>query len=65
MLAVARDRLARTLRGDAQPAFSVELTARRDDLSLVVEGFGLDRAGNGPGGSSKTSARQPPVVLTG
>jgi hypothetical protein len=29
MATAARDRLARTLRGDAQTAFSVELTARR------------------------------------
>ena len=41
MLTAARDRLARILRGDAQTAFSVELTARTDDLSLEVEGFGL------------------------
>src|SRR5712691_1872401 len=40
MATAARDRLARTLRGDAQTAFSVELTARTDDLSLDVEGFG-------------------------
>ena len=40
MLTAARDRLARTLRGDEQTAFSVELTARTDDLSLEVEGFG-------------------------
>ena len=40
MATAARDRLARTLRGDAQTAFSVELTARTDDLSLAVEGFG-------------------------
>ena len=39
-MATARDRLARTLRGDAQTAFSVELTARTDDLSLEIEGFG-------------------------
>jgi hypothetical protein len=36
----ARDRLARTLRGDAATAFSVELTAETDDLRLEVEGFG-------------------------
>ena len=41
MTTAARDRLARTLRGDAQAAFSVELTARPDDLTLAVEGFGL------------------------
>ena len=40
MATAARDRLARTLRGDVQTAFSVELTARTDDLSLEVEGFG-------------------------
>jgi hypothetical protein len=40
MATAARDRLARTLRGDAQTAFSVELTAKMDDLSLEVEGFG-------------------------
>src|SRR6266487_361972 len=40
MATAARDRLARTLRGDAQTEFSVELTARTDDLSLEVEGFG-------------------------
>ncbi len=40
MATAARDRLARTLRGDAQTAFSVELTARTGDLSLEVEGFG-------------------------
>jgi predicted 2-oxoglutarate/Fe(II)-dependent dioxygenase YbiX len=40
MVTAARDRLARTLRGDAETAFSVELTAKAGDLSLVVEGFG-------------------------
>jgi predicted 2-oxoglutarate/Fe(II)-dependent dioxygenase YbiX len=40
MATAARDRLARTLRGDAQAAFSVELTARTDELSLEIEGFG-------------------------
>ena len=40
MATAARDRLARTLRGDAQTAFSVELTSRMDDLNLEVEGFG-------------------------
>jgi 2OG-Fe(II) oxygenase superfamily len=40
MATAARDQLARTLRGEAQTAFSVELTARTDDLSLEVEGFG-------------------------
>ena len=40
MATAARDRLARTLRGEAQTAFSVELTAKTDGLSLEVEGFG-------------------------
>ena len=40
MVTAARDQLARTLRGDAETAFSVELTTRTDDLSLTVEGFG-------------------------
>ena len=40
MATAARDRLARTLRGDVQAAFSVELTAKTDDLSLDVEGYG-------------------------
>ena len=40
MATAARDRLGRTLRGDAQAAFSVELTSRTDDLNLDVEGFG-------------------------
>jgi len=40
MARAARDRLARTLRGDTQTAFSVELTARTGDLTLEVEGFG-------------------------
>lgn len=40
MAAAARERLARMLRGDAKAAFSVELTARPDDLGLEVEGFG-------------------------
>jgi hypothetical protein len=40
MATAARDRLARTLRGDAQTAFSVDLAAKADDLNLEVEGFG-------------------------
>jgi predicted 2-oxoglutarate/Fe(II)-dependent dioxygenase YbiX len=40
MARAARDRLARTLRGDTQTAFSVEVRAGTGDLSLVVEGFG-------------------------
>jgi len=43
MVMAARDRLARTLRADAQTAFSVELTASTADLSLQVEGFGQVR----------------------
>ena len=40
MRTAARDRLARTLRGDVRTAFSVELTAATDDLRLEVDGFG-------------------------
>ena len=40
MATAARDRLARTLRGEAKTAFSVEMTAGTDDLNLEVEGFG-------------------------
>jgi hypothetical protein len=40
MATAASGRLARTLRNDAQTAFSVELTAKADDLSLEIEGFG-------------------------
>ena len=40
MVTAARDRLARTLRDDVEAAFSVGFTARMDDLSLAVEGFG-------------------------
>jgi hypothetical protein len=40
MATAARDRLARMLRGDVKSAFSVELTARPDDLFLEVDGFG-------------------------
>lgn len=36
----ARDRLARTLRGEVEPACGVALTASTDDLSLDVEGVG-------------------------
>jgi predicted 2-oxoglutarate/Fe(II)-dependent dioxygenase YbiX len=43
MVTAARDRLARTLRGDAETAFSVDFTASTGDLSLAVEGFGLVR----------------------
>ncbi len=35
MVTAARDRLARTLRGDAESAFSVELTARTGDLTSL------------------------------
>ena len=40
MATAARNRLARTLRDDAQAASSVELTAGLDDLRLKVDGFG-------------------------
>jgi hypothetical protein len=38
MVTAARDRLARTLRGDAETAFSVQFTTPADDLSLAVVG---------------------------
>ena len=40
MVTAARDRLARTLRGDVKSASSVEVTAPADDVSLTVAGFG-------------------------
>jgi predicted 2-oxoglutarate/Fe(II)-dependent dioxygenase YbiX len=40
MVTAARDRLARTLRGDVKSASSVEVTTPADDLSLTVAGFG-------------------------
>jgi predicted 2-oxoglutarate/Fe(II)-dependent dioxygenase YbiX len=43
MATAARDRVGRTLRGEAQAAFSVELTAGTDELRLEVEGFGRVR----------------------
>jgi hypothetical protein len=40
MATAARDRLGRLLLGDATSVFSTEPTARPEDLSLEVEGFG-------------------------
>jgi 2OG-Fe(II) oxygenase superfamily len=40
MATAARDRLAKVLRGDAESAFSTELTARMEALTLDVAGFG-------------------------
>lgn len=40
MASAARDRLGKTLRGDAEPASSTERTVRMDALALDVEGFG-------------------------
>ena len=40
MATAACDRLARTLLSDVQTTYSVELTTRTEDLSLIVEGFG-------------------------
>ncbi len=40
MSTAARKRLAKTLRGDEQTAFSVELTAPAGNLKVDVEGFG-------------------------
>ena len=55
MARAARDRLARTLRGDARTAFSVELTARTGDLSLEVEGFGSVKSPVTPRGPASCS----------
>jgi 2OG-Fe(II) oxygenase superfamily len=40
MSTAARERMARTLRGDERAAFSAELTAAANTLKLNVEGFG-------------------------
>lgn len=40
MASAARDRLGKTLRGDAEPSSSTDLTVRTDALALDVEGFG-------------------------
>jgi hypothetical protein len=40
MTSAARDRLGKTLRGDAEPASSTDLTVRMDALTLDVEEFG-------------------------
>ncbi|MGH3170201.1 MAG: 2OG-Fe(II) oxygenase, partial [Trebonia sp.] len=40
MPSAARDRLGKTLRGDAEPVSSTDLTVRMDALALDVEGFG-------------------------
>lgn len=40
MVTAARDRLARTLRGDVNSAFSAELTVPLKDLSLEIESLG-------------------------
>jgi hypothetical protein len=40
MASAARDRLGKTLRGDAEPASSMERTVRMDALTLDVGGFG-------------------------
>jgi hypothetical protein len=43
MATAARDRLARLLLGEAKSAFSAELTALPESVSLAVEGFGQVR----------------------
>jgi hypothetical protein len=53
MVMAARDRMARTLRGDAKPAFSAELTARAEDLRLEVEGLGAVKFPVTPTGARK------------
>jgi hypothetical protein len=57
MVTAARDRLARTLRGDAETAFSVELTAKTGDLSLAVEGAPSPPAALSMEPTSKLQAR--------
>jgi hypothetical protein len=56
MVMAARDRMARTLRGDAKPAFSAELTARAEDLRLEVEGLGAVKFPVTPTGRASFSA---------
>jgi hypothetical protein len=43
MASAARDRLGKSLRGEAEPASSTDLTVRMDALTLDVEGFGRAR----------------------
>jgi hypothetical protein len=40
MATAAKDRVAKALSGDTAPMFSVELTARPDDVRLEVAGLG-------------------------
>src|SRR5262249_54336565 len=61
MVTAARDRLARTLRGDAETAFSVELTARTGDLSLAGAGFGPVRFPVTPGKAGKLASLGQPA----
>lgn len=53
MVLASRDRMARTLRGGAKPAFSVEPAARADDLRLEVEGLGAVKFPVTPTGARK------------
>jgi len=53
MVMAARDRMARTLLGDATPAFSAELTVRSEDLRLEVEGLGAVKFPVTPTGARK------------
>jgi hypothetical protein len=47
MASAARDRLAKTLRSDSEPASRTKRTVRMDALTLDVEGFGrADDAGS-------------------
>ncbi len=79
MASAARDRLGKTLRGDAEPAYSTEHTVRMDALTLDVEGFGrakfpvtpakarkLITLGNPPASAAgRTPSRTPRYTIPG
>jgi len=60
-MVTARDRLARTLCGDTEPAFSAELTLRAENLGLVVEGFGPVRFPVTPANARKLASLGQPA----
>jgi hypothetical protein len=63
MVTAARDRLARTLRGDAETAFSVGFTASTGDLSLAVDGFGHVRFPVTPAKARKLGSLGQPALF--
>jgi predicted 2-oxoglutarate/Fe(II)-dependent dioxygenase YbiX len=63
MVSAARDRLAAVLRCGVQSAFSVELTARTDHLSLAVEGFGQVRLPVSPAKARKLLGLGQPALF--